>query len=86
MDRIGDLSRLTQVPVKTLRYYDEIGLLRPAGVECSSGYRFYTAAQIERLNRILVFRDLGFTLREIRSLIADNVPPRTDPRHAAPAP
>jgi DNA-binding transcriptional MerR regulator len=75
MYRIGDLSRLTQVPVKTLRYYDEIGLLRPAGVERSSGYRYYTAAQFERLNRILVFRDLGFTLREIRSLIADNVPP-----------
>ena len=75
MYKIGDLSRLSQVPVKTLRYCDEIGLLRPACVERSTGYRYYAAAQFERLNRILVFKDLGFTLREIRSLIADNVPP-----------
>jgi DNA-binding transcriptional MerR regulator len=75
MYRIGDLSRLTQVPVKTLRYYDEIGLLRPAGVERSNGYRYYTAAQFERLNRILVFKDLGFSLSEIRALIEENVPP-----------
>lgn len=75
MYRIGDLSRLSQVPVKTLRYYDEIGLLRPAGVERSNGYRYYTAVQFERLNRILVFKDLGFSLREIRTLIVENVPP-----------
>lgn len=74
MYRIGEFSRLTQIPVKTLRYYDEIGLLRPARVDRSTGYRHYTPAEVERLNRILVFRDLGFTLGEIAALVAENVP------------
>lgn len=74
MYRIGEFARLTQIPVKTLRHYDAIGLLRPARVDPSSGYRFYTAAEVERLNRILVFRDLGFGLGEIRGLVAGNVP------------
>lgn len=75
MYRIGDFARLVAVPVKTLRYYDEIGLLRPAHVDRFTGYRYYTAAELARLNRILVFRDLGFTLEEIRMLVAESVPP-----------
>jgi len=75
MYKIGDFAKLSQIPVKALRYYDEIGLLRPARVERSTGYRYYAAAQLEQLNRILVFKDLGFSLREIRSLIAEKVPP-----------
>lgn len=75
MYRIGEFSRLTQIPVKTLRYYDEIGLLRPARVDRLTGYRYYTAAEVERLNRVLVFRDLGFSLGEIATLVAENVPP-----------
>lgn len=74
MYRIGDFARLCQIPVKTLRYYDEIGLLRPARVAGSTGYRYYIGAQLERLNRILVFKDLGFSLHEIRGLVAENVP------------
>jgi len=74
MYRIGEFSRLTQIPVKTLRYYDAIGLLRPARVDRFTSYRYYTAAEVERLNRILVFRDLGFPLLEIRTLVAENVP------------
>ena len=75
MYRIGEFSRLTQTPIKTLRYYDAIGLLRPARVDPSTSYRYYTSAEVERLNRILVFRDLGFPLGEIRTLMAENVPP-----------
>jgi DNA-binding transcriptional MerR regulator len=74
MYRIGEFSRLSRIPVKTLRYYDAIGLLCPARVDRSTGYRSYAAAQLERLNRILVFKDLGFSLREIRALVAENVP------------
>ena len=74
MYRIGDFSRLTQIPVKTLRYYDAIGLLRPARVDRFTSYRYYTAAEVERLNRILVFRDLGFSLSEVRMMVAENVP------------
>jgi DNA-binding transcriptional MerR regulator len=75
MYRIGEFSRLTQIPVKTLRYYDEIGLLRPARVDRFTGYRYYSPAELERLNRILVFRDLGFSLGQVRTLVAENVPP-----------
>jgi len=72
--RIGDFATLSQIPVKTLRYYDDLGLLRPARVDRSTGYRYYAAAQLEQLNRILAFKDLGFSLREIRALLAERVP------------
>src|SRR5579862_6335891 len=73
MHTIGQFSTLTQIPVKTLRYYDEIGLLRPARVERATGYRYYISEQVEQLNRILVLKDLGCSLREIRDLMAENV-------------
>jgi len=63
MYRIGAFSMLTQIPIKTLRYYEEVGVLIPARVERATGYRYYEATQVERLNRILVYRDLGFSLR-----------------------
>jgi DNA-binding transcriptional MerR regulator len=75
MYKIGEFSRLTQVPVKTLRYYDEIGLLQPAHVE-RTGYRWYSALQFQRINQILVFKDLGFSLDEIQHLLLDAVTAR----------
>ena len=75
MYTIGEFSRLCQVPIKTLRYYDGLGLLRPKSVNRATGYRYYEPAQLERLNRILVFKDLGFALHEIHELLAGNVPP-----------
>ena len=75
MYTIGEFSRLCQVPIKTLRYYDGLGLLRPKSVNRSTGYRYYEPAQLERLNRILVLKDLGFALHEIGELLAGNVPP-----------
>ena len=71
MYRIGELSHLSGVPIRTLRYYDQIGLLRPAEVS-HSGYRSYGAAEFEQLNRILVLKDLGCSLDEIRALLADH--------------
>jgi DNA-binding transcriptional MerR regulator len=70
MYKIGEFSSLSQVPIRTLRYYDQIGLLIPAHVE-RSGYRCYAADQLEQLNRILVYKDLGLSLREIRMLLAE---------------
>lgn len=54
--------------MRALRHYDEVGLLRPASVDESSGYRFYSASQLPALNRILALKDLGFTLAEITRL------------------
>lgn len=65
MFRIGEFSRIGRVSMRLLRYYDELGLLRPAHTDTSNGYRYYTAAQIPQLNRILVLRDLGLTLEQI---------------------
>jgi DNA-binding transcriptional MerR regulator len=73
MFTIGDFARTGRVSVRMLRHYDEIGLLRPAHVDPSSGYRFYTGAQLSRLNRIVALKELGFTLRQVQSIIDDLV-------------
>jgi len=73
MIRIGDFSKFSRVTVKTLRYYDEVGLLKPASVDKFTGYRFYSYAQLPRLNRILALKDLGFSLEEIRQLLAGDL-------------
>ena len=75
MLKIGDLSKLSQVSVKTLRYYDEVGLLNPSQVDRFTGYRYYSIEQIPRLNRILAFKDLGFSLEQIARLLDENLPP-----------
>jgi effector-binding domain-containing protein len=69
MIRIGDFSKLSRVSIKTLRYYDEMDLLKPAYVDDSSGYRFYEYHQLPRLYRILALKDLGFPLEEIGQLL-----------------
>lgn len=73
MYTIGEFATLNQVSVKTLRFYDEIGLLRPARVGRTTGYRSYAAAQCETINRIRVFQDLGFSLKDIRRLLVESV-------------
>ena len=69
MFRIGDFSRLARVTIKTLHHYDEAGLLQPSHVDRQSGYRYYTASQLETLQRILLLKDLGFALEQIRELL-----------------
>ncbi|MBN1120553.1 MAG: MerR family transcriptional regulator [Anaerolineae bacterium] len=75
MFKIGDFSKLSRVPVKTLRYYDEIDLFQPDHVDQFTGYRYYSVEQLPRLNRILALRNLGFTLKEIAELISGDLPP-----------
>lgn len=65
MFRIGEFSKLTQVSVRMLRYYDETGLLKPEAVDSWTGYRMYSAEQIPRLNKIIYLRDSGFNVSEI---------------------
>jgi effector-binding domain-containing protein len=74
MFKIGEFSRLSQVPVKTLRYYDEIDLLKPAKVDDFTGYRYYSAEQLYRLNRILALKDLGLSLAQIGELLDGDLP------------
>jgi len=70
---IGTLARLAQVSVRTLRHYDDLGLLIPAFVDQVTGYRYYAPDQALRLHRILVLRDLGVPLAEIGKLVDDGV-------------
>ncbi len=74
MLKIGDFSKLSQVSVKTLHYYDQIGLLKPAKTDRFTSYRYYTFDQLPRLNRILALKDLGFTLEQIAILLDENLP------------
>jgi DNA-binding transcriptional MerR regulator len=69
----GAFARLAQVSVRTLHHYDDIGLLPPARVDQQTGYRWYAAEQLHRLNRILALRDLGLPLTEVRKVVDDEV-------------
>ena len=71
---IGRFSRLTGLGVKALRHYDELGLLVPAAVDDDTGYRFYSADQVDRAEAIGVLRRLDMPLEEIRSTLAAGDP------------
>ncbi len=73
MFRIGDFSRIARVSARLLRFYDEIGLLTPAHADPQSGYRYYSAAQLSRLNRIMVLKELGLTLDQVGDILDNNV-------------
>ena len=66
--KIGEFSKLMQVTVKTLRHYESIGLLMPDEVDDSSGYRYYRFEQMQRLSDIRKYKDIGFSLDEIKCL------------------
>ncbi|OBR92057.1 multidrug-efflux transporter 1 regulator [Clostridium ragsdalei P11] len=65
MFKIGDFSKLTMVSVRMLRYYDEAGLFKPAQIDTLTGYRYYSAKQITKLNLIVSLRDMGFNVSDI---------------------
>jgi MerR family transcriptional regulator, thiopeptide resistance regulator len=71
---VGRVADLSGVTIRTLHHYDEIGLLSPGG-RSDAGYRVYEGSDLERLQRILFYRELGFTLKEISTIIDD---PNTD--------
>ncbi|WP_125153405.1 MerR family transcriptional regulator [Clostridium rectalis] len=72
MFKIGEFSKLNKVSINTLRYYDEIGLLKPIKTDIESGYRYYSAKQLPKLNKIIGLKDLGFSLNEILRIINNN--------------
>ena len=68
MMTVNEVSKLTGVSIRTLQYYDRIGLLNPAG-RTEAGYRLYDDAALERLQQILLFRELEFPLKDIRKIL-----------------
>ena len=71
--KVGEFSRLCQVPAKTLRYYDEIDLFKPSGIDRFTGYRYYTLDQLPQIHRIMALKELGLSLEQIAQLIAANL-------------
>jgi DNA-binding transcriptional MerR regulator len=73
MLKIGDFSRFAHVSLKALRYYDELGLLKPVKVDEFTGYRCYSASQLAQLQCIVALKDMGLSLEEIARLLKDDV-------------
>ncbi|WP_188069869.1 MerR family transcriptional regulator [Brevibacillus brevis] len=74
MFKISEFSRLSRIPLQTLRYYDQIGILKPAKIDDTTGYRYYCAEQLLQINRIVIFKELGFSLQQIAQLLHENIP------------
>jgi DNA-binding transcriptional MerR regulator len=70
MRTVGEVAKLAGVTVRTLHHYDEIGLLSP-GVRSDAAYRLYSYEDLIRLQEILVWRQLGFSLAETQALLDD---------------
>ena len=68
--QIKEFAVLTGVSVRTLHYYDEIGLLKPSFVDEQNGYRFYDETSLERMQEILFYRELDFSLKSIGEILA----------------
>lgn len=66
--KVGDLAKMTGLTVRTLRFYDQIGLFSPSG-QTESGHRLYNESDLSRLHQILSLKELGLSLEEIKSAL-----------------
>jgi DNA-binding transcriptional MerR regulator len=73
MFSIGEFARHGRISVRMLRHYDAVGVLVPAMVDPVTGYRFYQAGQLSRLNRIIALKDLGFSLRQVQQILDEEI-------------
>jgi DNA-binding transcriptional MerR regulator len=69
---IGKLSKLCNIPIRTLHYYDDIGLLQPQKVDPYTNYRYYSHHQLTDISAIKHFKMAGFSLKEIKQLLERN--------------
>jgi DNA-binding transcriptional MerR regulator len=74
MLKIGEFSRLSQVTIKTLHHYDELGLIKPAHIDPHTNYRFYTVEQLSRIHRIMALKELGLSLEQIGLMLEKDLP------------
>lgn len=73
MMKIGEFSQLSRITIKTLRYYDEIGLLKPYEVDRFTGHRLYSLNQLAQVNRILALKALGLSLEQVQDVLSDDL-------------
>ncbi|WP_127529614.1 MerR family transcriptional regulator [Paenibacillus kobensis] len=67
--KVGDLAKLTGLTVRTLRFYDQIGLFSPSG-QTESGHRLYNESDLSRLHQIVSLKELGLSLEEVRDVLS----------------
>jgi DNA-binding transcriptional MerR regulator len=75
MFRIGEFAQIAQVSGRQLRFYDQLGLLRPAHTDQQTGYRYYSIRQLPLLNSILALKELGLSLEQIGPLLKNEISP-----------
>ncbi|WP_306008238.1 MerR family transcriptional regulator [Bacillus sp. MMSF_3353] len=74
MFKIGDFSKLSSISIRMLRHYDKVELLQPVKVDEQSGYRYYSAAKLKKVNRIQTLKDMGFNIATIKEIVeSDNI-------------
>ena len=74
MLKIGEFSRLSQVTVKALHHYDELGLIKPVHIDPVSNYRFYEVSQLPRIHRIMALKEMGLSLEQIGMMLEKELP------------
>lgn len=74
MFRIGEFSKMSKTTIKTLHFYDEIGLLKPEETDDVTGYRFYTTNQLFELHKIQAYRQIGLSIDEIKLILSGGNP------------
>ncbi len=70
MIKIGEFSKLTQTTVKTLRYYEQVGLLTPKYIDNNTNYRYYDTSQLIDFNRIISLRQLGLSIDDVKNILS----------------
>lgn len=70
---VGELSKLTNVPIQTLRYYDKMGLLKPAYIDKQNNYRYYSINQFIKIDLLKQCKLMGLSLKEIEDLLKDEI-------------
>lgn len=73
MFKIGDFAVIAQISASQLRYYDDIGLFKPAQIDTQTGYRYYAIEQLADLNRIMALKNLGLSLDEVQQMLKNHV-------------
>ncbi len=76
MYRIGQFSNITKVTVKALRFYEESGLIKPAFIDPSNGYRYFSSDQLPVMHKIVSLRQCGFSIPEIKQMLEGHDLPR----------
>ncbi|WP_258394436.1 MerR family transcriptional regulator [Paenibacillus sp. MDMC362] len=73
MMKISAFAKVSGISIKTLRYYDELGLLKPAHVDEQSGYRYYSEEQLLTVKRIAAYKEQGFTLEQLKPFFEEDI-------------